>query len=64
MSYWDIKKKVDKLVEAHLDSRKRNRVLPWWNRDEFILRGQTKREKKQLKKEYWKNWRELDDDKD
>jgi len=63
MSYWDIKKKVDKLVEAHEKSRVKNKVLPWWNRDDFVNRGQHSRDSK-LEKQYWNNWRELKDDKD
>jgi len=62
MSYWDIKGKVNKMVKEHEKSRTKNRVLPWWSRDEFVRRGPDKREKKQLEKEWWKNWEKLDED--
>ena len=56
MSYWDIKGKVNKMVKEHEKSRTKNRVLPWWNRDDKA------KEKKQREKEHWKNWEKLDED--
>ena len=61
MSYWDIEGKVNKMVKDHEKSRTKNRVVPWWHRDEFIRRGESK-EKKQLKRQWWKNWEKLDND--
>jgi|19_taG_2_1085344.scaffolds.fasta_scaffold57141_4 hypothetical protein len=61
MSYWDIKGKVNKMVKDHEKSRTKNRVVPWWSRDDFVSRGDS-REKKQLKKQWWKNWEKLDND--
>jgi hypothetical protein len=64
MSYWDTDKKVNKLVKDHEKSKVKNRVIPWWHRDEFVRRGPDKRQQDKLEEEYWKNWRKLDDDKD
>jgi len=62
MSYWDIKGKVNKMVKDHEKTKIKNRVVPWWHRDEFIRRGPDKREQDKLEKEYWKNWEKLDED--
>jgi|15BtaG_2_1085339.scaffolds.fasta_scaffold09566_7 hypothetical protein len=64
MSYWDIKNKVNKLIQSHKKSKIKNRVIPWFHRDEFVNRGQHSRHTKdsKLEKQYWKNWRELKDD--
>ena len=62
MSYWDIKDKVNKMVKDHEKTKIKNRVVPWWHRDEFVRRGPDKREQDKLEKEYWKNWEKLDED--
>ena len=62
MSYWDIKVKVNKMVKDHEKTKIKNRVVPWWHRDEFVRRGPDKREQDKLEKEYWKNWEKLDED--
>lgn len=45
MSYWDIKKEVDKLIKVFKKVKIKHRKLHWQEQDEFIRRGSNNKKK-------------------